>query len=321
MAHSSQLESDGLLIRKSLNYATLFFALLLAVGCGGERDTREAAPSLLEVIDDDGRRVSLDQPARRAISLIPSVTDVIMALGAHDRLIARTVHDRDSVLLHLPSTGDALEPSAEWVAALAPDLVIGWTSDRSAALMSALEELNVAVYAAGIETLADLERTTRNIGLLLDLENEADSLLRGIRQGLAEIRRQVSGRPRPSVFYVVWHDPPMTAGPSTFVNTVIEVAGGRNIFGDVSARWPTVSLEEVIRRDPDVIVVPREGESDDTGWLHESPGWRDLSAVREERVVTVDAFLFNRPGPRVVEAARQLADGLHQIVRKRAATR
>ncbi len=113
------------------------------------------------------------------------------------------------------------------------------------------------------------------------------------------------------MLYVVWHDPPRTTGPGTFIDELITIAGGANVFADVGAPWPAVSLEEVVRRDPDYIVIPRgTGHSVQPEWLDDLPGWRDLTAVREQRVVTVDSDLFNRPGPRVVEAARTLGQAL-----------
>ena len=130
---------------------------------------------------------------------------------------------------------------------------------------------------------------------------------------LVAVSESTAGREHPSIYYVVWHDQPTTAGPATFINELIEIAGGRNVFADAPAQWPQVSLETIVSRQPDVIVLPSgDDQTLDLRRLRARVGWRDLRAVREGRVIHVDAELFNRPGPRVAEAARQLAQLLRQ---------
>lgn len=256
--------------------------------------------------DDDGRT-----PAR-IVSLIPSATETILALGAGDRLVARTDYDEDAALAGLPSLGRGLTPSLERLAMLRPQLVVAWPDNSSRSLTSRLAELGIAVYAPEIQTLADIRRTTRRLGQLLGLESAADSLVAAIDGELASLRRALAGRARPTVFYVVWHEPPTTAGRGTYLNELIEIAGGRNLFADAPGRWPQVSLEEVVRRQPDIVVLPQSEERAlPVERLRAATGWRELRALREGRVFTVDALLYNRPGPRVAEAARRLALLLH----------
>ncbi len=118
--------------------------------------------------------------------------------------------------------------------------------------------------------------------------------------------------PSPAVFYVVWHDPPTTASSGTYVNQLIEVAGARNIFADAPGLWPQVSLEEIVRRRPDYVLLPTDPDAGLTAdRLRRAAGWRELEALRRGRLVEVDAALFNRPGPNVARAARRLASLLH----------
>jgi iron complex transport system substrate-binding protein len=114
------------------------------------------------------------------------------------------------------------------------------------------------------------------------------------------------------VFYVVYNDPPMTAGPRTFIAQLISLAGGRSIFTDSSQLWPNVAMEEIVRRDPDILIVPK-GESSATSLerLRQLTGWRSLRAVREGRVVTVPADLVNRPSPAIANSARVLLGAIH----------
>ena len=259
-----------------------------------------------------------DAPARREgtpqriVSLIPSATETIMALGAGDRLVARTDYDTDPALAHLPSVGGGLTPSLEYLATLRPDLVVAWPDNMSRSISTRLADLGVELYMPQAQSLADIYRTTNDLGRLLGLEMRADSLNRSIRQGLEELRAAVAGRQRPSAFYVVWHEPPTTAGSGTYIDELLEIVGARNLFADAPALWPQLSLEEIVRRQPDVLIFPRgEGQMPELEQLRTTVGWRELRAVQDGEVIEVDAFLFNRPGPRVVEAARQLAIILH----------
>ena len=130
--------------------------------------------------------------------------------------------------------------------------------------------------------------------------------------GLRSVREAVAGRERTSVFYVVWYDPPTTSAAGTFIDELIQLAGGRNVFADAPGLWPQVSMEEVVRRQPDIILVSQtESTPIDLERFSSAVGWRELRAVREGRLVRVDANLYNRPGPRVAEAAQRLARLLH----------
>ncbi|MBA4156197.1 MAG: cobalamin-binding protein [Gemmatimonadetes bacterium] len=295
--------------------AALLLLLALA-GCGSPegRTARDgaAADSAVTVTDDAGRTVTLPRPARRVVALIPSATETLFALGAGDRVVGRTDYDEAPEAQHLPSVGGGLTPSLETLLSLRPELVVAWEENKSPALRQRLEEQGIAVFALRTRDTTDVFLTIERLGHLVGHDQAADSLSRSIRAGLAEVRASVQNRPHPSVFYIVWNDPPMTTGPNTFLAQVIGVAGGRTLFPDVQADWPTVSLEEIVRRQPDVVVRPvGEQRAHSAALLRDAPGWRDLRAVREGRVVEVSADLMNRPGPHLAEAARAMRDALH----------
>ena len=286
---------------KSHRYIALILAPLLVAACA----ERDAPPA--------GAGAGAHAPAQRVISLIPSTTETILALGGGDRLVARSDYDNDAALAHLPSVGRALTPSLEQLTVLQPDLVIAWPDNMSRSVIGRLGELGVQIYAPEIQTLADIYETTSELGRRLGLEAAADSVVADIKKQLEAVSESTAGREHPSIFYVVWHDPPTTVGPATFINELIEIAGGRNVFADAPAQWPQVSLETIVSRQPDVIVLPSgDDQTLDLRRLRARVGWRDMRAVREGRVIHVDAELFNRPGPRVAEAARQLAQLLRQ---------
>jgi iron complex transport system substrate-binding protein len=252
------------------------------------------------------------RPPQRIISLIPSATETIIALGATERLVARTEFDVDPALAHLPSVGAGLTPSLEQLTLLSPDLVVAWPDNATRAVIGRLEEFGTRIYAPQVQTLADLRQATVQLGQILRLEEAADSLITSIDEQLQAVRSAVAGRERPSVFYVVWYEPATTSGSGTYIDELIEIAGGRNVFEDAPGLWPQVSMEEAVRRQPDIVLISQTEDSPiDTGRLAAAVGWRELRAVKEGRLVQVDANLYNRPGPQVSEAARRLAGLLH----------
>lgn len=290
--------------------ALAFLSLPLLAG-GGCRHADAPAASALSVSDDAGRTVRLAQPAHRIIALIPSVNEVFVALGAQGRVLARSDYDREPALARLPSVGGGLTPNVEWIAAQRPDLVVAWPDERSRAVVGRLEAVGVRVYAARIETLTDAYRTTLKLGYLLGLERRADTLVARLRTELATVSRRAQALPAPRVLYLIGLDPPEVAGGGTFVDELLHITGGRNVFQDLRL-WPTVSLEEIVRRDPDVVVLAVFGQGVDAATrLRAAPGWSALRAVRAGRVVVLDPFLANRPGPHAPDVARQLFRALH----------
>lgn len=283
----------------------------LAAGCveasGGGHE-----PSPIEVVDDVGRTVSLAESPARIASLVPAVTDLILELGASDRLVVRTDHDHAPELAALPAVGGGLTPSIEWLATQRPDLVIAWADAQGRSLVERLTGLGVPVYAARMESLSDVLATAERLGRMLALEARAGSFAAAFNGRLDSVRSAVEGAQRPGVLYLIGLDPPMAAGPGTFVDEMIGIAGGRNVFADAGRLWPLISLEEVLRRRPDVIIVAEGGpDRPALEWLRDAAGWREVPAVRAGRVIEVDADLFNRPGPGLADAVRRLAEGLH----------
>ncbi len=267
-------------------------------------------PAAVSVVDDTGRTVALAAPARRVFSVIPSLTESVTALDP-GVLVARTRFDRAPALAHLPSLGGTIQPNLEALAGLRPDLVITWADASQRAVGERVDALGIPVYRAEVQTIADVRGHLRRLGTLLGRTARAAALVDSLDLALEDVAAAARGRELVDVYYSVWHDPPQTTGPGTFIDEVIEYSGGRNIFADAGRSWPRVSIEAILRRDPDVLVIARHApDAPGAPWL-EAPGWRELRAVREGRYLMVDGDLFNRPGPRVAEAASQLARFLH----------
>lgn len=293
-----------------------FVVLLIALLAGCRPAPAPAPPASIQLTDAAGLPVVLPRPPRRIVALVPSATETIVALGARDRLVGRTRYDRDPALAALPDVGGGLDPNIESLAALAPDLVVLQGGPRRSDLRERLAALRIPVLAVALDDTTDAFRSIALLGTALALDTAAARVAAGIRADFRAVAADVAGRPRPRVFYVVFDDPPMTAGTETFLGQLLDLAGATNIFADAPVDWPTVSMEELVRRAPDRLILPT-GELRDASLarLRAQPGWRNLAAVREGRVALVDGDLVNRPGARMGEAARALRDAIHQPVR------
>lgn len=300
--------------------AALFLvALFAAAAC-----VDAGAPSTDQqgVLDDGGRTHPVAPPRTRIVSLVPGITETLVAIGAVDLLVARTRYDEQAVLAHLPSVGGGLDPSLEFLADLDPELMILWKdAGGSGSLSGRLNDLGIAAYQVVVEEVEDFRRHTRNLGLLSDRALAAEALVEEVDRGLNQVAEAVSSLPPSSVLYLVQSSPPMGVGPGSFLDSLIVTAGGENVLREATGPWPLVSLEDALWRDPAYIVVPvvdfgalgtvPQGVPGPLRWLTADPGWSEVGAVREERLVAVDAALFSRAGPRMAEAARYLAAQLH----------
>jgi ABC-type Fe3+-hydroxamate transport system substrate-binding protein len=280
-------------------------------GCGD--DAPRTRPSAgVEAVDAGGRTVILPRPAARVISLVPSATDLLVAAGARGRLVGRTENDDAPQVAQLPSVG-GMEPSLERIVSLRPDLVVVFHASASPRLRERIEAQGIPTFAMGTRDTAQTFAGLAALGRLTGGEAGAGALAVRMRRELAAASVPAA-RDTPSVFLVVNLDPPMTAGPGTFMVQVARAAGARTAFPELREDWATVSMEEVVRRQPDWLVVTTGAEGtreQRLASLRALPGWRELRAVREGRVTAVPARLLSRPGPGMGEAAARISRTIH----------
>jgi iron complex transport system substrate-binding protein len=244
--------------------------------------------------------------SHRVLSLVPSITDVVVAIGGTPMLTARTDYDLDPHLTSLPSVGGLTNPNFEAVLRLRPDLVITWDDSAAPGLATKLQNIGVRQLPMGTSTLAELRADIRQVGVIVGREHAADSLWHSIDSSLTAVASAVDSLPRRSVFFLVWRRPFITIGRAAFIDTLIWIAGGENVFHDMPQAWPTVSIEALSDRHVDVILVPTSAAQS----IHDvvqDPQLARLVALTHAAVVPIDADLVNRPGPRIGEAARMIA--------------
>ena len=194
----------------------------------------------IQVTDDAGQIIRLTKPAARVVSLISSATETLIAIGATHQIVGRTRYDVAPEIRSLPSVGGGIDPSIEAIVSLRPDLVISWESDRGQQIRERLSAAGIPVFILRAEDTTDIFRGIANIGRMTGHDSAGRAVARSVRATLDTIRRGVAGRPAPSVFYMVFPNPPMTAGPDTFIGQLISLAGGRSIFADDARHWPNV---------------------------------------------------------------------------------
>ncbi len=266
----------------------------------------------LRVVDDLGRELEFSAPPGRVVSLVPVVTEILFALEAEDLLVGRSAYDDyPPEVTVLPSVGDAIRPSAELLVQREPDLVVLVAGSDNSAAVEELERLGVVTLAVVINTLPDLRRNMLRLGAVSGKEAEARHLWSEIQQELEEVASRVRELPRRSVYYDVAYPPIITIGGGSYLDTLISIAGGSNVFGELAAPSPQVSLEVLAARDPDIIVHPLATTSAATLPPSRRPGWHVVRAVADGAIVTVNGDLVHRLGPRVGKAALELARALH----------
>lgn len=273
-----------------------FVLWLLAPGCTADRERSGSPPAAdagVSVVDSDGRTIRLDAPADRVVSLVPSATLTLQALGAADVLVGRTDFDTASWAAGVPSVGGGIQPSLESIVALDPDLVVRFGGSQDPTTPARLDDIGIAHVAIRPDRVEDVLATIRVLGTLVGRDPRADSLVRTLRSELAAVRRRAEGREPVVVAYVLGGSPPWVAGPGTYIDELIGIAGGVNAFSDLESLYAAVSPEQFRGRDIDVILTP-------------GPGTLPSRLTRGLTVAEVSDVL-ELPGPGVGRAAAEVA--------------
>lgn len=278
-----------------------------AVAACGAREEGGSAPGA-GTVDDYGAVIVTAAPARRIVSLNPTTTELLFALGAGERLVGRSRWDQwPAEALAVTEVGDAIRPSVERIMAARPDLVLLYASGDNRAAAAALAGAGIRVVALRIDRIADLERSLHIIGALTGRDSAATLASDSLRRSLDTVRAALRAVARPRVFLHVWDNPLIAIGGGSYLSELVEIAGGRNVYGDLSGPSPQVSFEDLLRRDPEVILAGPGAAAR----LAADARWRALRAVRDGRVLAYDTMLVSRPSLRLGEGARSLAALLH----------
>ena len=287
----------------------IFRALLVGAVSGIFLSAVPASPGAAPLRDDLGRKVLVRETPRRIVSLAPSVTETLFALGAGAQVVGVTDQcDTPLAARSLPRIGGMIKPDWESILRLRPDLLVATTAGNDATLIAQADGLGLPLYFMDARDLEGLMNSIARLSELVGRIPTGEALRRGMARRIAAMRENAAPITRRKVLYLVWIDPPIVPGKNTFLDDALRLAGLDSITTHAPAGWPTYDLESILRGDPDWIVAARHN-AEGLRQLANRPGWKDLHAVQANRLVTVSEAI-ERPSPGVVDAMEELRDAI-----------
>jgi iron complex transport system substrate-binding protein len=282
-------------------------AVVLPVLCGcqsSEAGHRSQGPPR----DDYGTLVAIGKPPARIVSLNPTTTEILFAIGAGRRLVGRSQYDvLPESASTIPSLGPALRPSVEAIVAANPDLVILYASEDNRPAFDRLRQAAIPTVAFKLDSIEQFRRDTRLLGLLTGDSARAEAVVDSVSATLDRVRRATASLPRPSVFIPTWDKPIIAIGGGSFLSELLDIAGATNVYASVRTPSVAVTLEDVVARNPDFVVTGKESAAT----IRASPAWSVVPAVRDGHVLVLDFDMASRPSVQLGAAAVSLAKLLH----------
>jgi iron complex transport system substrate-binding protein len=289
-----------------MRWSAHWFLVATLVGCDAAPSQRVPVPAEqpetsietypVQLVDAAGTQHTFDEAPERIVSLVPSATEVLLAMELGPRLVGRTDFDAMPKLGDVPSVGGGLQPNLEILVSLDLDLVIRFAGDSDITTAERLTKLGIRHFAVQPDGVEDVLTTIRDLGRITGAQDAATVMLGGIQDALDDVSQRVAGRPKPRVAYLLGGEPPWVAGAGTYIDQLITVAGGDNVFDDLGPLYGPVSMEALLRRDLDLILLS-DGSTT-------PPPLRHLPSVVLPRSVEI-------PGPGLGAAARDIARLIH----------
>ena len=280
---------------------------LAACTSRGEHAAARDSLSGPAIVDDFGERVSL-APAARIASLNPTTTELLFTIGAGPRLVGRDTYDEwPAAAKGLEDLGPGISPNVEKIIGARPDLVVLYATNDNRAAARALRSAGIRVVGLKIDRIADFRRAALTLGAIAGDTAAARVTADSVEGTLERVKTATAALPHPRVLWYLWDNPILVLGSGSYQSELLAIAGGANVYADRAEPAAQASLEDVLRRDPEVILL----DSGKAAPLRESPRWRGVAAVRSNRLIEIDDALLNRPGVTLGMAALSLARALH----------
>lgn len=279
---------------------------LLFVACRTDAPAvNEPRGTTREVTDDLGRKVVVPVNVRRVVSLAPNLTENIFAVGAGDRLVGVTTFcNYPEAAASIPKVGDTMNPSIERIVAIKPDIVFVSTASQIETFTRTLEQNDIAVYVTNPASMDDVLKNLRQLNDLLGVD--AIETIENLRRRITVVTQAAAATEKARVFIQISKEPLFTVGKQSFLNAMVDAAGGRSVTSDVETAYPKLSKETASALRPDVIILSESPDNQEPNEV-----FRNSPAVKNGRVYKINADLLSRPGPRLVDALEQIARFLH----------
>ncbi len=295
-------------MNKGIKIAAILLISYALCQCGNSN--KAPARQKTEVFTDAmQRQVTVPRPVKRIVSMAPNVTEMLFAIGLSEEIVGVTDFcDYPDAARQKPKIGGYYDPNIEAILSLAPDLVVATPDGYSKDKVKRLEQSGVSIFLVNPMKIDEIPEAMLTLGKVVGKDDMAEQVVENLRLRIAAVRQAVALIPaeeRPKVFYEIGRDPLITAGPGNFVDNLISTAGGINIASDAPSDWPRYSVEAVIMKEPDMIIVaphvtPRE---DIAKTWHR---YRTIPAVKNGKIYTVEPDILLRSGPRIVDGLEEL---------------
>jgi len=269
----------------------------------------------ITITDDLDRTVYINGIPQRLVSHVPGITEILFALGLEEKVVGVSNYcDYPEEAKLKDKVGDFWNPTIEKIVDLDPDLV--FTHGGNEQLMNQLGELGITYIVLQPQDMDGILKDIELVGKVTGTEKRAKELIKDMKERMSRVVSRVEGTPRVKVFYIIDAtdlNNPWTSGPGSFIDSLITMAGGENVGAKALSRWTQFSVEEVVNSDPEVIIMPTKHGTAFTPpeALKEHPAWRGITAVKEDRIFTIDDDLVSRYGPRVVAGLDRMAKIIH----------
>lgn len=271
----------------------------------------------IQVIDDLGNTVTLEKPAQRIISLAPSITELLFAVGAGEQVVGVVSYsDYPPAAKELPIIGGFQSPDYERIIASQPDLIVVWQSGNGINHIQKLKALGFTVYINESRQFDDIPRALRHLAQLSGHAEQGEVAAKQFQQRLTELASRYAARPAVTVFYQIWNTPLLTINGEHIISKVINLCGGKNSFAKLDNLVPRLNLEAVLQANPEAIIASgMRNERPD--WLKDWSRWQQMQAVINQHIYFLNADLINRPTPRILDAAQNMCELLDKVRQQR----
>ncbi|MFB3894962.1 MAG: cobalamin-binding protein [bacterium] len=265
--------------------------------------------------DEIGRQITLNHfPPQRIISVAPNITEILFALGLEKQIVGVTDFcDYPAAAKSIPKIGGFSNPNLEKIISLKPDLVVITADSNQDAMTKQLWQLKVPVYIINSQTIFGIMTTIRKLGEVTGTNTTANNLTQQLEHRIELVHLKVKALPKPKVLFLWSEKPLITAGQGTFTDNLIELAGGINIAQASKIKYPKYSLEEIIRQQPEVIIIANMQNQIDASVYSRWQQWSQIPAVRNHRVFSINSDLMARPSPRIIDGLEELEKLIHQV--------
>ncbi len=294
------------MIRKSLLLA-LVISLLLNISVEGKERL---------LTDETGRKVKIPHFAKRIISLAPSITEILFALGLNEEIVGVTSFcDYPETASTKPRIGGFINPSIEKIVSLKPDLIIATRDGNRWETIHRLSDLGFSVYLINPKSFYGVMKAIHHIGVVVGREEESRKIIANMILKKEEIVTHTKSFARPKVFFQIGYTPIITVGKGTLADDLIRLAGGNSISRDESVSYPLYSVETIISKGPEIIIMSSmESKRDYLNLVKKWQNWTSIPAVKKNAIYVVDSNLVDRSTPRIVEGLEALAKMIHPEV-------